>query len=194
MLAAGAVTFNFNALTAGTYYAWVRAKLADEDQNEFFVTAGGQTFQAPAETEVTGDGWDWRQLLLNDDDELEPQPLTLAAGANEVILQEREGGAKFGYLLLTNREDPNLEIFNEQFYDVEIDISDLAGTPAKIIATVWEKAQGEDQTKAIGVKELRIDSEKKLRIKGIYPQINGFFDSSHATYTYVEGTFGGATR
>ncbi len=191
--AAGTAAFNIDVLTAGTYFAWIRTKMLDADQNEYFLSDGTNTFQAPAETESTGDAWTWKQLeLLNQDDVLEPQPLTLAAGPQTITLQEREGGVKIAYLLITSRTDPNTEIFNTKLYDVAVDISDLVGTNAKIIATVWEKAQGDEQAKAIGVKELRVESDKPLHIKGIYPLINGDFESYHATYSLVDGTFGGS--
>ncbi|SMF28906.1 hypothetical protein [Pseudobacteriovorax antillogorgiicola] len=185
--AAGTAAYNIEVATAGVHYVWVRAMLPDDDQNEFFVNDGANDFTLIGDPTV--DQWAWRQLMTEDDEPV-PQEVTLAAGPQTITLREREGGARLSYVLVTPRMDPNTEIFAVKLYDVEVDISDVAGTNASIIATVWEKAQGEDQKKVIGVKELRVKSDKPLTIKGIYPLIDNYYASSHATYSLVEGTFG----
>ena len=197
---AGTATFNFEITAAAEYFVWIRTKMADDTQNELFISDGVNTqIDTPLafddETEPTGEAWAWRQLLIedpNDEDLRIPGTMNLAAGPVTITLAQREPGVKVGYVLLTTREDPNLEIFNEQFYDVEMDLPAVEGVSGKIIATIWEKAQGEDQEKIIGVKELRIESDSPVYIKGISPVIDGFAPSDQATYTIVDGTFGGS--
>ncbi|SMF26462.1 hypothetical protein [Pseudobacteriovorax antillogorgiicola] len=185
---AGTITFTVDIPVAGDYFFWSRVMLPDDDSNEFFVTINNQTLQMISDPSV--DQWAWRQLLTQDDEPL-PQVLTLPAGPVTVVVQEREGGARFSYGLLTPRIDPNLEQFNTQFYDVAVDISNIVNTEATIIARVWKKAQGEDQAKAIGVKELRMISQQPILVQKIFPLIGDYYDQSHATYSQVSGTFGG---
>lgn len=185
---AGTAAFTVDIPAAGDYYVWARVMFPGDDQNSFFVTDGTNNFQF--EGDPSADTWAWRQLMNNDPDDLQPQAVTFAAGPQTITFAQAEGGARLSYVLVTPLLDPNTEILSEKLYDVEVDISDVAGTDATMIATIWEKAQGEDQTKTIGVKELRVVSDKPLKIKGIYPLINGRFELNHATYTAVDGTFG----
>ncbi len=60
-----------------------------------------------------------------------------------------------------------------------------------IIATVWDLNTSSEAKKAVGVVDLRIESPVKLRIKSIYPLINGVFNPQHSSYTSVDTTAGG---
>lgn len=184
---AGTASFQLDIPADGDYYVFTRVMFPDEDQNELFVNDGVNNFILTSEP--TTDTWGWRQLMSNNDESL-PQPLTLTAGPQTITLREREGGVRVSYLLLSPRPDPNTEILALELFDVEVDISDVAGIPASIVATIWAKAQGEEQNKVIGVKELRIIAEQALTIKGIKPLINGHYELSHSTYTAVDGVFG----
>jgi hypothetical protein len=186
--AAGVATFNMEALTAGDYFVWVRTKISEPAANAFFITVNGQTQTLLGQQ--TDDRWDWIQLADEDEN---PLTFTLPAGPVTVDVQEADGGPRFNMILLTPRDDANRELFVTNFYDVEIDVSDVAGTNAKIVATVWEKAQEEGQKKAVGVQELRVVSGTPLRVAGIKPLINGVFLETHATYLLVDTVAGGGT-
>lgn len=198
----GTAAFNFDIAAAGEYFVYVRVKIPEalnnNNQNHLTVTDGTTQFQFDNDTEETGQAWAWRQLLIddpNDNDLRIPGVYTLPAGpVTLTFAQANNADLKLGYALLTTREDPNLEIFNEKFYDVEMDLPADIGVNGKIIATIWEKAQGEEQEKYIGVKELRVEADAPVYIKGISPVINGFSPNDQATYSIVDGTFGGPTR
>lgn len=189
--AAGTAAFNINVPAAGEYFVWARVMLPDEDSNQFFLNDGANT--VPFIGDPTADTWGW-QLLQTDADEPEPLPIQLQAGAQTITMREAEGGARLSYLVVTPRMDINLEVITVNLYDIEVDISDVAGTKASIVATIWEKAQEEDQTKTIGVTGLSLKSDKPLAIKGIYPLVNGRFEANQGIYKVVDGTFGGTAE
>ncbi|NRA63783.1 MAG: hypothetical protein HRU19_04830 [Pseudobacteriovorax sp.] len=195
---AGNAVFTFDVQTPGEYFVWVRTKMIDNDQNQLFVSnitdaANPIDLEFDNDTEVTAEAWGWRQLMITDEnDNRVPGTFNLAAGPATIRLTEREGGVRVNYVILTPKPDPNLQTFSEKFYDVTTDVSELVGVDAKVIVTLWEKAQAEDQEKIIGIKEMRIESAQPIHVKGIFPVINDFYQNDHATYTQVDGTFGGS--
>lgn len=185
--AGGTAAFNIDVPAAGTYYAFVRVKFPNDNQDLININAGNNNFDLTGDP--TNDEWGWRQAMTGNDND-QPRQINLAAGPQTITVRERSGGASLSYLLISPQSSPNMENLNLKFFDVEVDISDVAGTTASIIATIWPKAQGEEQNKVIGVKELRVKSDKPLAIRGIKPLINGFYNDNHATYTAVDGIFG----
>jgi hypothetical protein len=185
-----AVTFNVDVKTAGTYQIWARVKTPSAQSNGFFarINNANVAFNTP----VTDAVWKWVRLTrVQNNNE---QPITLQVAAPAVVpvpILFRAPEAKINYIALTQKTDEfDGEQFANQFLDIAIDLP-IPG--AKIIATVWEKTV-EEGKRSLGVRELRIESPKPIRIKTIYPLINGLFHANHGTYTLVDTVAGGSAE
>lgn len=185
---AGLALYNFEVTTPGEHYLWMRVKLDNDDEARFFVRTDGEVDNFNLDS--TGEDWDWRTVT---DDDGDPIPYrTLEAGPTTIEIIQRDGGAKFNLIMLTPADDANRDQFVKDYYEIEYDISDMAGTNAKLIATVWPEAQEEDDVKVIGLESLRIESDEPVRVKSIRPLINGLYSSSNATYLLVDTVVGGS--
>jgi hypothetical protein len=190
-VAAQAITFTLDAKVAGTYFIWARVKTLADANNEFFIQANAAAavaFNPP----VNGkDTWKWAQLMGVGNNAAVPVSFAVAApGPQTIRVLFREGGAKINYLVITTKQDFNGEIFSNDFQDVVVPLN-VAGAPgAKIIANVWEKT-AEEGKRSLGVRYLRIESPVPLKIKKIYPLINGIYNTNHGTYTIVDTVAGG---
>lgn len=197
--AAGTVEFPVEISTAGTYFLQARMNVPNDNENQMFFIVeqnGQQVFNSSEPTfESSGDAWVWnlvRDQNANDDDD-DAAAIALEAGPATIRVQEGTGGTKVSYVVLTTRPDPNLEQFVTQYYDIAVDISKVSGVAnSKIVATIWKKAQEEAEVKAVGVSNLRIQSSKPLKVKGIKPIIGKLFDPSHSTFTVVDTVAGGS--
>jgi hypothetical protein len=132
------------------------------------------------------------QLTRNQNNQ--QQPITIQVAAPAVVpvpILFRAPEAKINFNALTQKTNEfDGEQFANQFFDIAVDLP-IAG--AKIIATVWEKTT-EEGKRSLGVKELRIESPKPIRVKTIYPLINGLFHANHGTYTLVDTIAGGSNE
>lgn len=189
---ASTVSFNFDVVTPGDYYLWMRVKLSESTQeNAFFVTVGNTNIDWSVAT--TDQDWLWRSLV-DEDTMLAAPAANLPAGPVTVTVQQRVGGSKLNYVMLTSALDANKDLFSKDYHDLEMDISSLAGTNAKLIATVYGENQGPDEVNVVGIHKLRIESDKPLRVKGIKPLVNGVFSPSNSTYTAVDTVVGGSAN
>ncbi len=188
--AAQAVTFNVDVKTAGTYQIWGRVKTPTAQSNGFFARINNAN--VAFDTPVTDAAWKWVQLTRNQNNQR--QPITIQVAAPAVVpvpILFRSPGAKINFIALTQKADAfDGEQFANQFFDIAVELP-IPG--AKIIATVWEKTT-EEGKRSLGVKELRIESPKPIRVKTIYPLINGLFLANHGTYTLVDTIAGGSTE
>lgn len=188
--AAQAVTFNVDVKAAGTYQIWARVKTPNAASNGFFarINNANVVFNTP----VTDVAWKWVQLTRNQNNQVQPITIQVNAPAvTPVPILFRNPGAKINYIALTQKTNGfDGEQFSNQFFDISVDLP-IPG--AKIIATVWEKTT-EEGKRSLGVKELRIESAKPIRVKTIYPLINGLFHANHGSYTLVDTIAGGSAE
>ncbi len=188
--AAQAITFNVDVKTAGTYQVWARVKTPSAESNGFFarINNANVLFNTP----VTDVAWKWVQLTRNQNNQ--QQPITIQVNAPAIVpvpILFRAPGAKINFVALTQKvAEFDGEQFANQYRDIAVD---LPIANSKIIATVWEKTT-EEGKRSLGVKELRIESPKPVRVKTIYPLINGMFHENHGTYTLVDTIAGGSTE
>jgi hypothetical protein len=190
---AQAITWNMDIKAPGNYFVWARVKTEADTGNEFFFRAnnGAATaFIAP----VTGkDTWKWAQMFVVQNNNVTTNPFTFnvaAAGTIPVSIIFREATAKINQLVLTTKPDFNGDQFTRTFMDITVPLTVPGVTDAKIVATVWEQTV-EEGKRSLGVKELKIVSPVPLRVKGIYPLINGIYSANHGTYTLVDTVAGG---
>lgn len=190
------ITFTLDAKVAGTYFVWARVKTAADTSNELWVspTAGAafQSFISP----VTGaDTWKWSQMFQAAANATVPtaNPFTFnvaAPGPIQLRVAQREGAVKINQIVITTKPDFNGDQFTRTFMDITVPLKVAGVEGAKIVATVWENTV-EEGKRSLGVKELKIVSPVPLRVKGIYPLINGLYNPSHGTYTLVDTVAGG---
>lgn len=185
-----AVTFNVDVKAPGTYQVWARVKTPNAASNGFFarINNANVVFNTP----VTDVAWKWVQLTRNQNNQVQPITIQVNAPAmTPVPILFRNPGAKINFIALTQKTTGfDGEQFSNQFFDIPVDLP-IPG--AKIIATVWEKTT-EEGKRSLGVKELRIESPKPIRVKTIYPLINGLFHANHGSYTLVDTIAGGSAE
>jgi hypothetical protein len=190
------IAFNLDVKTAGTYFVWARVKTEADTSNELWLSpqagANFASFIAP----VTGkDTWKWAQMFQAANNATTPttNPFTFnvaAPGPIQLRVAQREGAVKINQLVITTKPDFNGDQFVRTFMDIAVPLKVPGVEGAKIIATVWENTV-EEGKRSLGVKELKIESPVPLHVKGIYPLINGIYNSNHGTYTLVDTVAGG---
>ncbi len=190
---AQSITFTMDAKVAGTYFVWARVKTPAATSNEFFIQANAAASVAFIPDVTGADTWKWQQVFIvaNNANTLNPYTFNVAApGAQTMRVQFREGGAKINQLVITTKADFNGDQFTKTFFDVTVPIVVPGVEGAKIVATVWEQT-AEEGKRSVGVKELKMISPVPLKIKTIYPLINGLFHENQGTYTIVDTVAGG---
>jgi hypothetical protein len=191
---AQSITWNLDVKAPGNYFVWARVKTEADTGNEFFFRGGANGAATAFIAPVTGkDTWKWAQMMVVQNNQNTANPFMFnvaAAGQTPVAIVFREATAKINQIVLTTKPDFNGDQFTRTFMDIAVPLKVPGVEGAKIIATVWENTV-EEGKRSLGVKELKIESPVPLHVKGIYPLINGIYNTNHGTYTLVDTVAGG---
>lgn len=183
----GSVTYTFDVTVAGTYTVWAKIKSATNANNQLRVSVDGAT--AVLWTTITsGTDWMWdglRPAGAAVNGTVLPTPQVLTVGSHTITISTAAGGrvdTRFNSVALsslTNNFQGGLVATPSKV--IKVPLKNFA--PDKNAFLTAEVKEYNAKTKTIQIRNLRVITDKQIKIKGIKPLINGVFDPRDATYT-----------